>query len=300
MGVEPTKETAWTSLCAKSASTASLSPCTTLKTPLGNPASRINSATIRDGEGSIGLGFSTKVFPAAMATGYIQAGTMTGKLKGVIPATTPSGWRKVQLSILVETWSVKSPFRSCGMPQANSMMSMPRSTSPRASEKTLPCSLVIARARSSLCALISPRYLFISRARRSGGRFAQAGKAALAAATAASTSADDDRVTLRCLRPVAGLKMSCVLPLAPGTTWPSMKLPTRDSAFLISIVFMVPSLTLEIEERRLFRGTCPRIQNSGRRPDHSIAPAVAGFRWVIFSQNIAHTIDNVALSMCKR
>ena len=51
---------------------------------------------------------------------------MHGKLNGVMPATTPSGWRSVQLSMPVETWSVKSPFSSCGMPQANSTMSMPR------------------------------------------------------------------------------------------------------------------------------------------------------------------------------
>ena len=31
--------------------------------------------------------------PHAIATGYIHIGTMTGKLNGVIPATTPSGWR---------------------------------------------------------------------------------------------------------------------------------------------------------------------------------------------------------------
>jgi hypothetical protein len=32
-------------------------------------------------------------FPLAMATGNIHIGTMTGKLNGVMPATTPSGWR---------------------------------------------------------------------------------------------------------------------------------------------------------------------------------------------------------------
>jgi hypothetical protein len=34
---------------------------------------------------------STKVFPAASACGSIHSGTMTGKLKGTTPATTPSG-----------------------------------------------------------------------------------------------------------------------------------------------------------------------------------------------------------------
>ena len=60
--------------------------------------------------GSIGLGFNTKVLPHASATGNIHMGTMTGKLNGVMPATTPKGWRIVQLSMPVETWSVKSPL----------------------------------------------------------------------------------------------------------------------------------------------------------------------------------------------
>ncbi len=47
-----------------------------------------------------------KALPQAMATGNIQHGTMQGKLKGVMPATTPSGWRSVQLSMPVLTWSV--------------------------------------------------------------------------------------------------------------------------------------------------------------------------------------------------
>ena len=34
-----------------------------------------------------------KVFPQAIAIGYIHIGTIAGKLNGVMPATTPSGWR---------------------------------------------------------------------------------------------------------------------------------------------------------------------------------------------------------------
>ena len=34
-----------------------------------------------------------KAFPQAIAIGYIHIGTIAGKLKGVMPATTPSGWR---------------------------------------------------------------------------------------------------------------------------------------------------------------------------------------------------------------
>jgi hypothetical protein len=114
MGVEPTKLMAFTSGCTSSASTASLSPCTTLNTPSGRPACFSRSAISRLGVGSIGLGLSTKVLPEAMASGNIHMGTMTGKLNGVMPATTPSGWRSVQLSMPVETWSVKSPLSSCG------------------------------------------------------------------------------------------------------------------------------------------------------------------------------------------
>ena len=99
--------------------------------------------------GSVGLGFRMKVLPAAMATGNIHIGTITGKLKGVMPATTPSGWRSVQLSMPVDTWSVKSPLSSWGMPHANSTTSMPRETSPCASVKTLPCSAVMRWASSS-------------------------------------------------------------------------------------------------------------------------------------------------------
>ena len=46
-----------------------------------------------DADGSRSLGLRMKVFPVAIATGCIHMGTMTGKLKGVIPAQTPSGCR---------------------------------------------------------------------------------------------------------------------------------------------------------------------------------------------------------------
>jgi hypothetical protein len=34
-----------------------------------------------------------KQFPLAIAPAHIHIGTIAGKLNGVIPATTPSGWR---------------------------------------------------------------------------------------------------------------------------------------------------------------------------------------------------------------
>ena len=105
IGVDPTNDTAATSGCSRIESTASLSPWTTLKTPPGRPASAHSSATSMETEGSRSLGLSTKVLPHAMATGCIHIGTITGKLNGVMPATTPSGSRKLKTSTPVETWS---------------------------------------------------------------------------------------------------------------------------------------------------------------------------------------------------
>src|SRR6476660_6869196 len=115
MGVEPTNDTAATSGWVSNASTAVLSPCTTLNTPSGSPASAHSSATSMDALGSRSLGLSTNVLPVAMATGCIHIGTIAGKLNGVIPAHTPSGWRNEYASTVVETWSEYSPFSSCGM-----------------------------------------------------------------------------------------------------------------------------------------------------------------------------------------
>ena len=106
IGVDPTKDSAFTSGCVSSASTTVLSPCTTLNTPSGRPARCSSSAMSRLGDGSRSLGLRMNVLPQAMATGNIQHGTMNGKLNGVMPATTPSDWRIVQLSMPVDTWSV--------------------------------------------------------------------------------------------------------------------------------------------------------------------------------------------------
>src|SRR5262245_14012673 len=104
-GVEPTNDTAATRGESSSASTATLSPCTTLNTPSGSPASAHSSAMSCDADGSRSLGLRTKVLPHAIGTGCIQHGTITGKLNGVIPATTPGGWRKLYESTPVDTWS---------------------------------------------------------------------------------------------------------------------------------------------------------------------------------------------------
>jgi hypothetical protein len=93
MGVEPTKDTAAMSGCPRIASTATLSPCTTLKTPSGRPASFSNSPVSTDADGSFSEGLRMNVLPQAIAGAHIHIGTIAGKLKGVIPATTPRGCR---------------------------------------------------------------------------------------------------------------------------------------------------------------------------------------------------------------
>ena len=92
-----------------------------------------------------------------MASGNIHIGTIAGKLNGVMPATTPSGWRIEETSTRVETWVDSSPLSCAVMPQASSTISRPRATSPSASECTLPCSAVISSAISSRWASSSAR-----------------------------------------------------------------------------------------------------------------------------------------------
>jgi hypothetical protein len=73
------------------ASTVSLAPCTTLKTPSGKPASEKNSASRIALSGVRGEGFKMKVLPVATARGANHKGIIIGKLKGVMAVTTPSG-----------------------------------------------------------------------------------------------------------------------------------------------------------------------------------------------------------------
>ena len=180
MSEEPTKLTALISGCVRIASTETLSPCTQLSTPSGAPASRNNSARRSGTDGSFSDGFRINVFPHAIATANIQHGIMAGKLNGVIPATTPSGWRMEYTSIPGPAPSVYSPFCKCGIPQANSTTSMPRCTSPRLSATTLPCSDESSSANSSILSSSNCLKRNITRARRCGLVAAQPGKAAFA------------------------------------------------------------------------------------------------------------------------
>ena len=97
------------------------------------------------------------------------------------------------------------PLSRCGIPQANSITSSPRVTSPIASERTLPCSAVRIRATSSRRSCRSSRIANISSARFASEVARQAGNAAFAAATAAPTSSAVARSTSAACSPSAGL-----------------------------------------------------------------------------------------------
>mmetsp|Transcript_41008 Transcript_41008/g.128583 ORF Transcript_41008/g.128583 Transcript_41008/m.128583 type:complete len:264 (+) Transcript_41008:658-1449(+) len=89
----PTKDTVLMRSSVQRKSTVSCVPCTTLSTPSGRPASLASSESSMAAPGSRSDGFITTVLPVAAATGKIQSGIMAGKLKGQMPAVTPSGCR---------------------------------------------------------------------------------------------------------------------------------------------------------------------------------------------------------------
>src|SRR6185312_17002228 len=167
--------------------TISASPCTMLKTPSGRPASFRSIAMRPMLKGTFSDGFMIMQFPRAMAFGIVQFGTMVGKLKGTIDATTPNGTCSVRHSTPLLTSSV-SPVTSCGSEQANSVNSMHFSISATDSLMVLPFSSLPKAASSSLCS--SSKYLYLKNTCTLSlmGVLLQVVKAALAASTACSRS----------------------------------------------------------------------------------------------------------------
>ena len=223
IGVEPTKPTAWMTSESRIASTDSLSPWTTLNTPAGPPASMNSSARRTGTEGSRSEGLSTKALPAASAGPAFHSGIIAGKLNGVMPATTPSGWRMEYTSMPVPTELENSPLRKCGAPTENSRTSVPRAMSPLASSKVLPCSSDRVRASSSMLSLISEIHFMMMRMRFCGFVFAQPACACSALAMTSSTSAAEASSTRACSRPVEGFMTGAVRPPLPGRAAPSTK-----------------------------------------------------------------------------
>src|SRR5215203_4691558 len=129
----------------------------------------------------------------------------------------------------VEACSDMPPLSRCGIPQANSITSSPRVTSPMASESTLPCSAVRIRETSSRRSWTSSRILKSSSARFASDVARQAGKAAFAAATAAPTSSVVARSTSPVCCPSAGLNTGPARPDVPSTALPPIQWVMRVS-----------------------------------------------------------------------
>mmetsp|Transcript_22278 Transcript_22278/g.32551 ORF Transcript_22278/g.32551 Transcript_22278/m.32551 type:complete len:303 (+) Transcript_22278:723-1631(+) len=147
MGDDPTNVTARTSGWSINASTASLPPCTKFTTPSGTPASCNNSTVLYIVKGTFSLGLSTMVFPMTSAMGRVHMGTIKGKLKGTILATTPSASRRSWHDTAEETRRV-FPCANCGMEHAYSTVSFPLATSANASVMFLPFSCTMSSASS--------------------------------------------------------------------------------------------------------------------------------------------------------
>ncbi len=172
--------------------------------------------------------------------------------------------------MLRPTFSVSSPLRSCGMPQANSTTSMPRVISPLASSKVLPCSAVMMAARRSSCACSASRNLKRIAARRSGGVSDHAGKAAFAAATAVATSAALANATRALRSPRAGFQTSPKTPDVPSTRRPLMKWPivvvSRVPGEPCCVVVVVEAMIYPLLRARLpVRRERPREHRRQRR-----------------------------------
>ena len=93
IGVEPTNETAATSGVVEERVDGRLVAVHHVEHAVGQARLGPQLGDEHRRRGSRSLGLSTNVLPVAIATGYIHIGTMAGKLNGVIPAQTPSGWR---------------------------------------------------------------------------------------------------------------------------------------------------------------------------------------------------------------
>ena len=160
-------------------STASLAPFTILNTPSGSPASFKYSAILNVDNGVCSDGFKMKQFPVVNASGIIQRGTIAGKLKGVIPATTPKGsW--VMVHVIPGPTGEESPLNMLGKEVANSTTSFPRRMLPFASEIVFPLSKAINSAISSKLFSMMDFRLNITSALSRTFKDAHAGKAAFA------------------------------------------------------------------------------------------------------------------------
>ena len=136
IGVEPTNDTALTSGASSIASTASLSPWTTLNTPSGRPASFSSSA----------ISIARRIPLGGLQHERVTADQRDRKhphrhhRREIERRDARADAERLAQRIAVDAGAdilLNSPFSSCGMPTANSTTSRPRVTEP--SHRATPC-----------------------------------------------------------------------------------------------------------------------------------------------------------------
>ncbi|MNK70032.1 hypothetical protein D3C87_894430 [compost metagenome] len=185
---EPVKLIAWMPGWLTSASPITLPrPITRLNTPAGMPERLMISASAQAQPGTRSAGLSTTQLPKASAGAIFQAGIAMGKFHGVMSPTTPTGSRVISTPMFGRTDGSTSPDRRRHSPAKNLKICPARVASPMPSALVLPSSRASSVPSSSLRARISVPILSSASERAWMLPVAQAGKAAVAAATAAST-----------------------------------------------------------------------------------------------------------------
>mmetsp|Transcript_4230 Transcript_4230/g.13769 ORF Transcript_4230/g.13769 Transcript_4230/m.13769 type:complete len:342 (-) Transcript_4230:248-1273(-) len=186
-------------------------PVTRLNTPGGKPACRTKPANMTAVMEVNSAGFSTMVLPYATAGATFHVSRYSGMFHGTIAPTTPTGITDVHDLV---SWS-----RSDDMPSAivvtwaakNRQFTADRAMSTdRANDTDLPQSRASAAARASACSSMRSARRLSKAARSAREVRAHAGPAALAAQTAASTSAAPALTRRPYSRPVAGSKVAMV------------------------------------------------------------------------------------------
>ena len=127
---------------------------TTLSQPGGRPHSSVSTAASRRAVSGVDdAGLSTTGHPAAMAGATLWATRLSGKLNGVMAATTPMGSRRVNPSLwppaLLASSGTISPVAVRATAAANRNVSMARATSMRAVVMGLADSALMSWANSS-------------------------------------------------------------------------------------------------------------------------------------------------------
>src|ERR687895_1364312 len=142
---------ATSSWVASASPTTDPEPVTTFSQPAGTPRPCSNSASNSDDNGVCDAGFSTTGQPAAIAGANLWATRLSGKLKGEIAATTPTGTRRVKLVLpapaAVASIGTTSPANVRACAAANANVSTARAASTRAVLSGLAASCAMALAK---------------------------------------------------------------------------------------------------------------------------------------------------------